>query len=85
MPVAAIHLQTSFAGGNPWSQGADYFLSIHSCYVGSLPLSQAIGFVGNNGHYLLFGIEHPAGQTYWAATWAFEDPQGPYDGCIGPG
>lgn len=83
MPDAAQHLQQALKDGNPWNQGADYFVANHSCYAGSTPLTQVIGFVGNNNSYLLFGIEHPTGQSYWQVNWGFEDPQGPYDGCIG--
>jgi hypothetical protein len=82
MPDAATHLATSLNAGNPWSVGADYFLSIHSCYAGTTPLAQVIGYVGNNNHYILLGIEEPAGQSAWYVAWGFEDPQGPYDDCI---
>jgi hypothetical protein len=82
MPDAATHLGTSLQQGNPWSVGDSYYLSIHSCYAGDTPLQQVIGFIGNNNHYILLGIAQPDGQAYWQVAWGFEDPQGPYDGCI---
>lgn len=83
MPDAGTHLNSSLRGGSPWGVGADYFLAIHACYTGNTPNTQVIGFVGNNNHYILLGIGRPAGQNYWRVAWGFEDPQGPYDGCIG--
>jgi hypothetical protein len=81
-PESLTNLKTSLAGGNPWSPGSDYDLSNHTCYTGNTPLSQVIGFDGNNGHYIMFGIE--AWQGYWVATWGFEDSEGGWYNCIGP-
>jgi hypothetical protein len=78
---AQQRLQTSLQNGKPWSQD-DNAVGSHSCYAGSTPLAQIVGFDGNNGHFLMVGIAHASGQSYWVATWAFEDPQGPWDGCI---
>jgi hypothetical protein len=82
MPDAANHLGASLQQGNPWSVGDSYYLSIHSCYAGDTPMQQVVGFIGKNNHYILLGIAHPDGQAYWQVAWGFEDPQGPYDGCI---
>ncbi len=83
MPDSANQLQKSVHNGNPWGQGSDYELSIHLCYAASTPVSQLIGFDGNDGHYLLIGIGHPLGQSYWTIAWAFEDPVGTAGYCIG--
>ena len=81
---AEQRLQASLRAGNPWSAGSDYMLSIHMCYAGNTPQSQVIGFQGNNGEYLMFGIEHPSPtQSYWVVTWGFEDPIGAAGFCIG--
>ena len=78
MPYSGQYLQTSYQNGAPWGLGSDYELSSHSCYWTALPQSQVVGFDGNNGHYLLFGIER--WQGYWVAAWAFDDPEDTY--CI---
>jgi hypothetical protein len=81
---AEQRLQASLQAGSPWSAGSDYMLSIHMCYAGNTPQPQVIGFQGNNGEYLMFGIEHPSpAQSYWVVMWGFEDPIGAAGFCIG--
>jgi hypothetical protein len=82
MPDAATHLSNSLKAGNPWGVSDSYSFQIHSCYAGSTPLALVVAFIGNNNHYIMFGIEQPPGATYWQVNWGFEDPQGPYDSCI---
>lgn len=82
-PDSLTNLKTSLANGNPWSPGSDYDLSNHVCYTGNTPLSQVIGFDGNDGHYIMFGIGR--WQGYWVTAWGFEDSEGGWYQCIGAG
>lgn len=80
MPDSANYLQSLFQKGGGWSQGSTGELSAHFCYAGNTPVAQQIGFNGNNGHFVMFGLNK--WQGYWVASWAFDDPQGGYNGCI---
>jgi hypothetical protein len=82
-PDSLTNLKTSLAAGNPWSPGSDYDLSNHVCYTGNTALSQVVGFDGNNGHYIMFGVER--WQGYWVTAWGFEDSEGGWYQCIGAG
>jgi hypothetical protein len=83
-PYSLTNLKTSLAGGNPWSPGSSYDLNNHVCYTGNTPLAQVLGFDGNNGHYIMFGIEQPnPRQGNWFVTWGFEDSEGGWYTCIG--
>jgi hypothetical protein len=81
-PDSLTNLKTSLQGGNPWSPGSDNDLNNHTCYTGNTPINQVIGFDGNNGHYIMFGIER--WQGYWVVAWGFEDTEGGWYTCIGP-
>jgi hypothetical protein len=78
MPYSGQYMNTAYQNGSPWGLGSDYELSTHSCYWAAFPQAQVIGFDGNNGHYLLVGIEK--WQGYWVAAWGYDDPEDTY--CI---
>lgn len=79
MPAAAQDLKTVITGNTPWRQAAQREVDIHSCYAGTTPKSQQMGFDGGTGIFLLVGIGQWRG--YWVVAWAFEDPLGGGDGC----
>jgi hypothetical protein len=79
MPDSAADLQRLYTRGGPWSQASQYEVEVHSCYAGSTPASQQLGFDGGGGSFILVGMDR--WQGYWVVAWAFQDPLGGYDGC----
>lgn len=79
MPDSEHDLHDLFTSGGPWSQSAQYEVTIHSCYAGGTPVAQQMGFDGGSGNFILVGIER--WQGYWTVSWAFQDPLGGGDGC----
>lgn len=79
MPDSATDLHNLYASGGPWTQGAQYEVTIHACFAGSTPTNQQMGFDGGSGNFILAGIER--WQGYWVVAWAFQDPLGGGDAC----
>jgi hypothetical protein len=79
MPAAAQDLKSVITGNTPWRQAAQREVDIHSCYAGTTPKNQQMGFDGGTGIFLLVGIGQWRG--YWVVAWVFEDPLGGGDSC----
>jgi hypothetical protein len=79
MPDSEIDFSRLYKSGGPWTQAAQYEVDIHFCDAGNTPISQQMGFDGNGGSFILIGIER--WQGVWLVSWAFQDPNGGYDGC----
>lgn len=79
MPDSANDLRSLYTSGGPWTQGSQYEVNVHSCYAGSTPTSQQMGFDGGSGNFILTGITR--WQGYWVVAWAFQDPLGGSDAC----
>jgi hypothetical protein len=79
MPDSEIDFSRLYKSGGPWTQAAQYEVAIHFCDAGNTPINQQMGFDGNGGSFILVGIEH--WQGVWLVSWAFQDPNGGYDGC----
>lgn len=81
MPYSIQNLQTVFEGGGPWVDSG-YYTSFFSCYAGTTPSNQIVGYIGHGGDYggafLMFGLAK--WQGYWVVGWGFDDPVGPGDG-----
>jgi hypothetical protein len=79
MPDSENDFSRLYKSGGPWTQAAQYEVEIHFCDGGNTPINQQMGFDGNGGSFILVGIEH--WQGVWLVSWAFQDPNGGYDGC----
>jgi hypothetical protein len=79
MPDSEIDFSRLYKSGGPWTPAAQYEVEIHFCDAGNTPINQQIGFDGNRGSFILVGIER--WQGVWLVAWAFQDPNGGYDGC----
>ncbi|HEU5439512.1 MAG TPA: hypothetical protein VFU88_09500 [Ktedonobacterales bacterium] len=79
MPAAAQDLKSVISSNTPWRQAAQREVDIHSCYAGTTPKNQQMGFDGGTGIFLLVGIGR--WQGYWVVAWVFEDPLGGGNGC----
>jgi hypothetical protein len=75
MPQSAQLLQASYQDGAPWFT-YQAIPNSQLCYAGPTPLDQVISFGGDNGHFLMVGLNRWNGTDgYWVAAWAFENPQ----------
>lgn len=83
MPAAGQALKGIFTSNTPWGQSAQWEVDIHSCYAGTTPKEQQMGFDGGSGVFLLVGMGK--WQGYWVVAWVFEDPLGGGDGCFSGG
>jgi hypothetical protein len=79
MPDSEIDFSRLYKSGGPWTTAAQYEVAIHFCDAGNTPINQQMGFDGNGGSFILVGIER--WQGVWLVSWAFQDPNGGYDGC----
>jgi len=79
MPDSATDLRNLYTNGGPWTQSAEYEVTIHACYAGNTPTGQQMGFDGGSGNFILVGMAR--WQGYWVVAWAFQDSLGGGDGC----
>jgi hypothetical protein len=79
MPDSEIDFSRLYKSQGPWTPAAQYEVEIHFCDAGNTPINQQMGFNGNGGSFILVGIER--WQGVWLISWAFQDPNGGYDGC----
>jgi hypothetical protein len=79
MPDSEIDFSRLYKSQGPWAQAAQYEVAIHFCDAGNTPINQQMGFDGSGSSFILVGIER--WQGVWLVSWAFQDPNGGYDGC----
>lgn len=79
MPDSETDVRRLYTNGGPWTQSAQWEVSVHSCYAWGTPTSQQMGFDGGSGNFILIGIVPWKGG--WLIGWAFQDPLGGSDGC----
>jgi hypothetical protein len=79
MPDSEIDFARLYKSQTPWTPAAQYEVAIHFCDAGNTPINQQMGFDGNGGSFILVGIGR--WQGIWLVSWAFQDPNGGFDGC----
>jgi hypothetical protein len=81
MPYSLQNMRTIYENNGPWV-GSDYYTNFFSCYDGTTPANQILGFLGNGGNYggdfLMLGMVK--WQGYWVVGWGFDNPLGAGDG-----
>lgn len=81
IPYSIQNMHTIYQNGGGWVT-SDYYKDFFSCYDGTTPANQVLGFLGNGGNYggdfLMLGMAQ--WQGYWVVGWGFDDPLGASDG-----
>lgn len=81
MPYSLQNMRTLYENDGPWV-ASSYYTNFFSCYDGTTPANQIVGFLGNGGNYggdfMMLGVTQ--WQGYWLVGWGFDNPLGSEDG-----